>query len=749
MPERSIRTRIPALMLALVWLIPVSAPAQSDPRADTGNGDDRPTVGLVLGGGGAKGFAHIGVLRVLEQAGVPIDIIVGTSMGAVVGGLYAAGRSPDELSATATDIDWNAAFQDRGARGARSMRRKTDDRRLAGQLGVGISLGGFELPRGAIQGQRLTQLLRTNLGSAGTVDDFDQLPIRFRPIAVDLETAEVLALERGDLALAIRASMSIPGIVAPVSWDGRLLIDGGMRSNLPIEFARALGADVIIAVDVGSMAPPEPGLTSAFRVMDQTIRLMIRQNVIASIGTLDAGDIYLRINAGDMAVTDFGRAGTAITSGELTARAHLDEIRELAVAPDVHARWLEQLRRAPHARDPIIRSIELDNRSSLDDRVILRHLDVEPGGRLNRGELDASIDRIHGLGYFQRVDYRLHRTGPDTADLELVAEPQSWGPNYLRFGIALEDDFDTRSTYRIAVSYLRTEVNRLGAEFQADLELGSDPQVFTEFWQPIGAGSPWFVAPRISAGRRDVNLFVEGERTGEVRLSQREVGLHLGRTIGTRGEIRAGLEGGDAEIRPLIGDPDIDDREFTTGRYIARATWDGFDAPDFPRSGTAVNLEWRHSSESLGADDPYERITLDAGHAFSFGRNRWIVSGRAGTIGGTDRPPVQALHSLGGFLNLSGYQRDALTGSELVLGQLIYLREVVGYRTIGGLPLFLGGAAESGNVWDSRDERDLDDVIVSGTLIAATDTILGPLYIGYGVSDDGEANAYLSLGRTF
>lgn len=753
-PANGVRSVWRAVGFMLAVMLPAVVMAAPAGQQDHGSGmatqTDRPRVALVLGGGGARGFAHIGVLRVLEEAGVPIDMVVGTSMGAVVGGLYAAGRSPQQLEAAATEIDWASAFRDRGDRARRSMRRKADDRELSGQLELGISFDGFELPRGAIQGQRLTQLLRRHLGKAGHVEDFSDLHLPFRAVAVDLETGEWVALDRGDLALAIRASMSIPGVIAPVQWEQRLLIDGGLRANLPVEVAREMGADIVIALDVGSVRPPSAEISGPFQVMDQAIRLMIRQNVAASIAELQPDDLYLRIDGGGRGATDFGQAEALVRAGERTANLHWDEIRDLAIDPEAHAARIDRLRRArPDAR-PTLRRIELDNRSSLDDRVITRHLDFERGERMDRERLHAAIERIHGLGYFERVDYRVRQVGPNLADLDIVAEPQSWGPHYLRFGLALEEDFDTRSSYRAAVSYLHTELNRFGAEFQADLQLGSDPGIATELWQPLGAGSPWFLLPRLDFSRRDVDLFAEGRRTGAVRLGERFAGLYLGRGLfGPYAEVRAGVELGSGETETLFGDADIAEREFDIGRYTARALWDSYDDAFFPRSGSLFQVEWRRSSDSLGADNNYERFTLDTGRAWSHGRNRWRLGVRGGTTRGTDDPPVQALNTLGGFLNLGGYQRNALTGGEMALGQLVYLREVAGYRTIGGLPIFLGGAVEAGNVWDNRDERDFSDMIVSGTLIASVETPLGPLSLGYGVSDEGADSAYLSLGARF
>lgn len=710
---------------------------------------DRPTVGLVLSGGGAKGFAHIGVLQALEAQGVPIDLVVGTSMGAVVGGLYAAGNSPAELETAAHEIDWAAAFRDQSPRALRSMRRKRDDRELAGQIGLGIGFDGFELPRGAIQGQRLTQLLREHLGPAGLVEDFDDLAIPFRAVAADLRTGEPVTPRTGDLALAIRASMAIPGVVAPVDWDGHLLVDGALRANLPVEAARALGADVIIAVDVGRSRPREADLTGPFGVMDQAINVLVRRNVLASVSTLDAGDAYIRVDVDDISATDFGAAERAIAMGAQRARRAAPELADLALPAQAHARHLARLRPETRPAEPVIAEIRLDNRSTLDDRVLLRHLAIEPGEPLDREALNRSIDRIHGLGYFERVDYRLHSLDDGRARLDLVAVPQSWGPAYLRFGLAIEDDFDTRSSFRAGASYLLTEVNPWGAELQGDLELGSDPRIAGEFWQPLGAGSPWFGASRLTFSRRDLDLFAEGERIGAVRFTRGEFGLHVGRELGPNAELRAGIEGGRAETERLVGPAAIPDRRFSTGRAISHLRWDSLDHAGFPGRGSSAAVEWRRSSPRLGADDRFERITVDATTALSHRRSRWIFGVRAGTTRGTEEPPVEALQTLGGFLNLGGFQRDELTGSEVVLGQVVYLREFAGYRTVGGLPVFLGGAIEAGNTWDDRDERDTSDLIASGTLIAATDTLLGPLFLAWGRTDQGNDSGYLVLGHQF
>jgi NTE family protein len=292
---------------------------------------DRPRIGLALSGGGARGASHVGVLKVLERERIPIDYIVGTSMGSIVGGMYAAGMSPEEIEAELIAIDWDDVFEDRVDREIRSYRRKTDDRLWLVNRKLGFNDGKVEFPSGLVQGQKINQLLIALTLPVADIDDFDDLPIPFRAVATDIQTGEKVVLDSGNLPKAIRASMSIPAIMSAVPWGDRNLVDGGMASNLPIEAVREMGADIVIAVDISTPLSEEDVADSLLSVVEQLTGFLTRRNVEAEIATLGAEDILLVPDLGDIGSGDFDRIAEAIPTGAESAEAHLTELRRLSL----------------------------------------------------------------------------------------------------------------------------------------------------------------------------------------------------------------------------------------------------------------------------------------------------------------------------------------------------------------------------------------------------------------------------------
>lgn len=723
--------------------------ALAPPPAEAEGSKDRPVVGLVLGGGGAKGIAHVGVLKALEELQVPVDLVVGTSMGAIAGGLYAQGHSPDMLESLVLDLDWQDAFRDAPARALRSFRRKAEDQAFPYQVRLGLRADTLLLPLGVVQGQRLTAVLRElSLRSAG-IEDFDALPLPFRATAVDLDSGEVLALGAGDLALAMRASMAIPGAIAPVDWAGRLLVDGGLANNLPIDLAREMGADIVIAVDVGGLDADGRELTGPIAVMDQALHLMIRQNVVRQLEGLGPDDILLQpdLAAAEVGATDFGGAAEALAAGLAAARGAAARLQRLAVDDARWQRYVADLRGSKETVLPVD-FIRLDNRSRLDDRLLLSRVRSATGEPLDVAQLHTDIERIFGLGYFDRVDYRYLQDG-DEAGIEITAVPHSWGPRYLRFGIALEDDFDANASYHAAISLLQTEINRWGAEFQADLEVGSEPGLSFSFLQPLRADARAYVKPWVEARREDFNVFSDGALIGRYRVAQQEGGLAVGRELGTTSDLRVGMQYGRAAARVRIDSPQLPpSASFATSQAFAQFRFDTLDDTFMPRRGGLLDLRYDYSSRSIGADDDFQRLTISTLGAFSIHRNSFIGRLRFGQFV-SGEAPAYLPYTLGGFFNLSGFERNELTGSRLFHVQGAYLRQVTGYRAIGGFPVFLGGALEAGNVWDSAAERRFSDLIPSASAIGVLMTPIGALYLGFGVAEGGRTAAYLSLGRLF
>ncbi len=427
---------------------------------------DRPRVGLVLSGGGARGAAHVGVIRALEEMRIPIDAIAGTSMGAVVGGLYAAGLSGTEITDVFNALNWQDLLRDRAPRRDLVFRRKQDDRSLLARGALGFRPGeGVVLPLGLVQGQKITQVLRSATLRVGDVTDFDQLPTPFRALATDLETGEPVVLAAGDLATVLRASMSAPGVLAPVEIDGRLLVDGGLVDNLPVSLARAMGVDVIIAVDVSFPLAQRDGLESALDVTNQMIGIMVRRGTRESRAALAPTDVLIQPDLGRMTAVDFDRVPQVMAVGGAAMYEVHGRLAELSQPAEQYATYLAARRRV-HDPSEALAFVRAGPKSQEDAARIDAVFGSLAGEPLDTVVLQRKLGRQYGLDRFESVDYRLVREDEELG-LEIDARRKSWGPNFLRLGVSVEQDFDGGAAANAGVRVLMTGLNRLDAEWPA------------------------------------------------------------------------------------------------------------------------------------------------------------------------------------------------------------------------------------------------------------------------------------------
>ncbi|MCC5856044.1 MAG: patatin-like phospholipase family protein [Idiomarina sp.] len=711
---------------------------------------DRPKVGLVLGGGGAKGLAHIGVLQRLEELQIPINLVVGTSMGAIAGGLYAQGNSPDELAELVLTVDWQNLFTDEPPRSFRGFRRKEEDRVFPVQFSVGFNRGEFNFPSGIIQGQRLMPVLRERSLNRPDLMSFDDYALPFRATAVDIETGELVILDEGDIALAMRASMAIPGIFSPVKLNDRYLVDGGMVNNLPIDLAIQMGADIVIVVDVGDDFPGIDELNGPLALMEQAINLMIRRSSRQQVALLREQDIHLvpDLLAAEVTAADFGKARAAIDAGYQAAdSASAAILRTVTPLDDIE--WQTHIARVRHQRRAYTPMwYRIYNESKIPDEMLWANMSSGPGEQFSATALNTDIERIYGLGYFEQVDYQVVWSD-DEAGVEIRALPRSWGPNYLSFGLTLEENFDTQSNYRAAVSYLRTEVNNYGAEFQTDLQIGNEPFVRAQYWQPLRRDARAYTNVRALVGSSNVNLFDDGRQVSRYRINQQQIGFDLGFQWQHRADLRLRFDFGVGQATARIRNPEFPDRfDFTQAKVGLQATYDTIDSVYLPKDGVLFSGQYETSERGVGADVAFHRIHLHYLGAQTTGNHTWVRGFRVqSTLSGES--PVYDAPALGGFMNLSGYERNELTGQHLLFGQLAYLRRLSASRQFGSMPVYLGGSFEVGQVWDSSSSVQADDLIYSGSLLSVITTPFGALYIGLSHSSENRTGGYLAVGRPF
>jgi NTE family protein len=737
-----------AILVSCAFLSPVAAWA-ADPGQPASSAAPRPRVGLVLSGGGARGIAHVGVLKVLEEMRIPVDAIAGTSMGAIAGGLYAAGMSAADIEALVRTLDWRQSFQDRPPRLDLDYRRKQEERQFLVRLPVGFDLEGFSLPRGLIQGQKLTQVLRHETAPVAAIQDFDRLPIPFRAVATDIESGAVEVLARGDLTLAMRASMSAPGVFAPVELGDKLLVDGGVVNNLPVDVARAMGVDVVIAVDVGFQPQRREALDSAFAMSQQMVAVMLQRETVRQRALLGERDILIEPALGTLSSLDFSRVGQFLRRGEEAAEANAARLAALSL--DEGSWQAHQAQRAARRGvPPVVEYVAAD----ADSRRYAAQVDAAftplVGRPLDEREAERSVARLYGDGTFETVDYRLARQEGLTG-LEVSARRKSWGPNYVRFGLELQDDLEGGNSFNAGMRLLFTEINRRGGEFQLDLQVGEVPTLFAELYQPLAPASPWFVAPRTRIDRRSFDVVSGEDRLAEYRVRTGELGIDFGRELGTWGELRVGLlrASGSSELR--IGEPsgELPRRvDFERGDLYARFGLDRLDNVYFPRHGESFTLDWRGSRESLGADYDSDKATADWMLARSRGNHSWVLWASGGSNVSAPVDAFQDYFTLGGLFNLSGKVADSVAGPHFAIGRGIYYHRIGrGGEGFLNVPAYAGVSLELGNVWGRRSDIDFDTAIWNGAGFLGLDTPVGPVYLAVGFDEGGGNSFYLLLGR--
>lgn len=739
-------------VLCLAILVAAAAPVRAQQQPAAPDGQQRPRVGLVLSGGGARGAAHVGVLKVLEQMRVPIDAIAGTSMGAVVGGLYASGMSAGSIQSAFTSVNWEDAFRDRPARELLNFRRRAEDSDFLVQLPLGFREGRFHLPTGLIQGQKLTQMLRELTLPVAGVARFDDLPTPFRAVATDLATGEAVVMGEGDLASALRASLSAPGIFSPVDREGRLLVDGGIANNLPVDVARAMGVDRLIVVDVGLDMAPREKLESVGSVTNQMLVILLRRETARQMALLDDADVVVTPQLADASAYNFMNLGKIIDAGADAASAMQSALASLSLDPAQYAQYVQTRRRDPEQIK--VREVKADA-SSEDFAFAAGELFGDLAGKpLDVEVLRRRMARQYGQGRLELLDYRLTDidagSGQPEADLTFTARPNSWGPNYVRVGLRLRDDFEGNTSFDAALRLVLTDINRYGAEWIWDGQVGGNPRLGTELYLPLSLRRRWFLEPAAMYEVRNLPQYDGDHQVGELRVSSLSYGGALGREIGNSGELRVGGERTLGEQRVRLGQETGDPVDFQFSELFARYRFDSLDSASFARHGQAATIEWRGQVSNRQLERVSDSLWLDWRGTYSWDSNTLMAWVSAGSLLDADFADARSYFTLGGFLHLSGLPEDSLIGPQVGIGRLVYLRELgSGGEGFLNVPVFAGASLELGNVWNRRQDISVSSARKNSSLFLGLDTPLGPALFSLGYDSSGRHAFYLSLGLGF
>ena len=704
----------------------------------------RPKIGLVLGGGGARGAAHIGVLEVLENLRVPVDCVAGTSMGALVAGAYAAGLSPAEMRSELAKADWNDMFMDNPSYSEINYRNKAISTRFMPGSESGVSKDGVTYQGGVVSGQKIKLFFNRLVHSDRGERSIESLPLPLSIIATDIGNGDKVVFREGSLTKAMRASMSVPGLLAPIDHMGHKLVDGGLVDNVPIGEARnRCKADIVIAVNVGSPLLKGEDVGSLLTVAVQMVNILTEQNVTRSLATLKPDDIYIKPDLEGITAGDFQKSGETAERGKVAAETLANRLKALSVDEKTYAEWKSGIAYDPAKHPaPSIDEIQIGETKSVNPAAVARHLRVKPGDSLNDNKIDDELLKAYGDGWYESVDYSLLRER-DRNILHVTPIEKRWGPDYLRFGINLETNFQQESSYAIRAAYDKTWLNDLGGELLVIGQFGSSSVVGADFYQPLEAQQRYFLEASAYYSTSTLGVYQNNHKLADYAKDKGNASLGLGYNVGLLGQIRAGwrqtwLNTDLSTGVPTESFPNKNSESF--GAAYAGFDFDQMDRLYFPTSGWQSRIGYFYSPS-----EDYSKLVANFMVAHSFGD--YVINSKLSYQGSpSGELPAYDAGTLGGFNNLSGYTANQLVGDDITYGN-IRVEKIIGRMPMGLRgDMRLGVAIEAGKVGNPYTETELNGWITAGTVYVGGETPLGPVYLGYGRSDQGASSLYLFLG---
>jgi NTE family protein len=726
------------LAAALALTLAVSAPlaAEDAPRK-------RPKIGVAFGGGGARGGAHVGVLKVLEELRIPVDYIAGTSIGSIVGGLYATGLSPAEMDDILRHTDWDATLEDNPPRKDISYRRKEDDDLYLIGVELGLSHGKPVLPTGLMAGEKLGILLRKFTLPFSEVRDFNTFPIPYRCVATDIGNGGKVVLGHGDIAHAMRASMAIPAFFTASEIDGKLLTDGGTVDNLPVDIVRKMGADIVIAINIGTPLQEQDKLKNFFAVANQLTGLLTVENTRASLDSLKADDVLITPDLEGIASFNFAQFPESIERGYVAAEAMKEKLGTLSVSEEEYARFLKT-QRYPHPT-PIVDAVKVPPIPGVDPRVIEARIDYRKKGPVDWKEVDRTLGNIYELNDFATIDFRII---PVDGVSTLVIEPRTKtpAPTRMRFGLLLNTDFTGSSAFAFRASINQTQMNALRGEWKTQIEVGLSDYLTTQWYQPLDYAGRFFLMPTAGIQRQPFNLFIDNTAIGRYLVDDVFVGFQGGISFGPYGQLTAGIRRDWYNFKENISAFPVPDTTVNQTAFISNLNLDQLDAVAFPRSGWVANAQFISAGSALGGDNSFNRFSAGGGWATSKGDWTLLLTASGVTKIGNNSLPFVEAGFLGGFLNLSGTQPLQFWGNHAAIGRVMVYNRLMKLPSLVGTGVYVGCSFETGNAWLTSSDVRWDNLRYAGSLYLGAETLLGPLYVGWGRANGGFHSFYFALG---
>ena len=705
--------------------------------------DSRPRIGLVLAGGGAKGGAHVGVLKVLEELHVPIDCIAGTSMGALIGGGYASGIPAGELEKFLVGIDWKKVVGSQGRRDLEPIEQKRAGVTYSNDFEFGITPNGITTPGGLVNTSNVEDLLRVYVASARLETDFDKLPIPYRAVATDMVSGSMVVLEEGDLATAMRASMAIPGAFAPVQMENKILSDGGLVRNIPIDVARNLCADHVIVVNLVEPSADPAKLQTATQLLSRTMDVMIEANETLQLQTIRPGDTRIDVEMGTIGTADFERVPETIPLGESAARRMSSELAKYSVSDAQYDAWRAAVTQSQQI-EARLAGVRFEGLKRVNPEYLVAKEHVKAGDVVDTVAISKEAQRMSALQDFESVGYRLDGDR-ESPTLTWLPREKNWGPNYLKLDLGAYASWDGDLTFNLYGRHVRTWVNSLGAEWRNEVQIGGEVLAATSFFQPLDAAHRFFVEPRVAFSRSLEDIFQDDERVARYMFQDTTGLLDAGINLGRYAQARVGYTYDHRDVSVDIGSALLPEITPIDAGLRLDAVFDNRDTAFSPTRGYAMDLEYMRSDSSLGADRDWERAEIGLGVAVPFRHDVLWVTLAGGSDLGSALPPDRAF-ALGGPSSFPGLELGELRVDGYWTIDTSYLWRVKEGFSIRNLALYAGIRLQAGAVYDRFDTGESED-IYGGSLFLTGRTLVGPLTVGVGMTSTDSWSMWLSIGR--
>jgi NTE family protein len=698
-------------------------------------------IGVALEGGGALGLAHIGVLQWFEDHHIPIDYLAGTSMGGLVGGLYATGKSPQQLQQLVDAQNWDVILGGTLPYEDLSFRRKEDQVAYPNSILLGLRKG-LVLPGGLNAGQQISLLIDRETLAYSNVQSFDDLPIPFRCVATDLVSGKQAVFKDGSLSTAMRATMAIPGLFSPIREAEHIYVDGGLVGNLPTDVVRDMGADIVIGVHLQTSPAEADKIQSLFAILGRSIDVVVAGNEIRGLA---GADIVVSVPLQNFSSLDYTKSKEIIEQGADAAAQKSRLLDTYALNDAAWAQYMDHRKAHRKSDIPVPQFVKVQGASPVAEENIGRFLKSQAGKPIDTNQLEGLLTRLTGIGRYDTAGYQITQQNGQPGLLVTMHE-KLYAPPTLQLGFEVDGSESNDVDFTLATRLTFLDVAGYRSEWRTDFIFGNTYGVESELYRPFSPASKWFFSPHARASTTAFKIYRKSDPLAEYRLNGTEIGGDIGYGFSRFSEVRFGYEIGSLDARLRLGTPEFSSLSGRTGATRLRWLYDHTDDPVIPRSGVNAesNFRWYDTSPGESNSFPVMDVRIGLFKPITEPASLFVI-GEGGTTFGSSTNGFPQFF-LGGSNRLSAYGTNELFGDQFYFFRAGYLHDLLTLPPLAGKKVYAIAAYEFGKMYGVPDASRFPNDFAFGVL---AETAVGPMVFGGSIGDSGHRKWFFQLGRVF